>query len=65
MMTVPVASRPRRPALPAIWMYSPVSTGPEEFKSRETADSDLISREIVATESDLAAGFGSQSHRAF
>jgi hypothetical protein len=28
MMTVPVVSRPRRPALPAIWVYSPGSNVP-------------------------------------
>lgn len=32
MITVPVASRPLLPALPAIWMYSPCSADPDREK---------------------------------
>lgn len=44
MMTVPVASRPRLPALPAIWMYSPESTGWKDERGRQNKASPTAAR---------------------
>lgn len=59
MITVPVASRPRRPALPAIWMYSPESAAHERLTDLKHEDENRWKRA-----SNLAAGFWSRCRRA-